>query len=132
MDPTVLDAVPAEMADVLWRLALDLAVIAVAVVAILTTMKQIVVIIAPGVLGSKVGQVFLEFSPLALGASLALLPGLMDGFPDGLSVVFGLIGGYASPSIYRQIAKRFPALMVSKQGRGEQGSATGTGDQPWA
>lgn len=106
-----------EMVSMLQYLALDMVIVAFAVVAILTTFKQVVKIAGADILDRKPVQIFLEFSPLVLGAALAAAPGLFDGFDLKLDIIFGLISGFMSPGLYSMVKKRLPGLMVSSDAR---------------
>lgn len=125
MDPSL----PPELQAILWSLAFDVVVVAVAVVAILTTIKHVGRILDKGATQPLIdrpwAQAVLEFAPLALGAALALVPGLFDGFEIALRAVFGLIAGYASPGIYGHLKKRLPGLMLSKDATARQGGTDG-------
>lgn len=118
MDPATL--LPPEIQDLLWSLAFDIAAVAVAVVAVLTTIKQ-----AGAVLDEARGrcldlpavQVALKVAPLVIGALLGLAPGLFDGLTLWLQAIFGLIAGFASPGIYSQLKSQLPAVLLPKEQR---------------
>jgi len=120
MDPAVLDSLPPDLQSVLWSLAFDIAIVAVAVVAILTTAKHVGAILhrrdarcldLPWV---KVG---LEIAPIVLGPVIAIIPGLFDSFGIELQAVFGLIAGYMSPGIYGHLKRRLPGVMMSSESK---------------
>lgn len=120
---------PPEVQDVVWALALDLTIVAVAVVALLTTAKQVFRLFGHGAkLDSRVGQVALEVAPLLLGPALAIVPGLLGEFDWPLRLVLGLIAGFLSPGIYGALKKRLPGVMASKKGRAEAGEPSKVDD----
>ena len=112
MDPAI---IPPEMQTLLWSLAFDVSIVALVIVALLTTAKHCVKLCAhEGTLDNRWVQLALEVAPLVLGALIALVPGLFDGFPPSLQVLFGLLSGFASPGIYGYLKKRLPGLMLPK------------------
>ena len=126
MDPATLDALPPDLQSVLWALAFDIAVVAVAVVAILTTAKHVGAVLhkANGNCLNRPGvKIALEIAPLALGPAIAIVPGLFDSFGIELQAVFGLIAGYMSPGIYGHLKKRLPGVMLSS----DSGARSGEG-----
>ena len=118
MDPEIVNALPQGLTDVLYALALDLGIVACAVIAIVTTLKQAIMRSRwVAALDKERGllPIAFEFGPLVLGAALACVPGLLEEYPVGVRLVFGLIAGFSSPGVYRMLGKRFPDLMASKQ-----------------
>lgn len=127
MNPETLDSLPPDLQSVLWSLAFDIAVVAVAVVAILTTAKHVGAVLhkANGHCLNRPGvKIALEIAPLVLGPLIAIIPGLFDAFGIELQAVFGLIAGYMSPGIYGHLKKRLPGIMMSSEAdaRSEGGS----------
>lgn len=125
MEPD-LTALPPDIQAVLWSLAFDIGIVAVAVVALLTTIKHVGAIIdrASGhCLDRPYVQIGLEVAPLILGPAIALVPGLFDTFGIELQAVFGLISGYMSPGIYGHLKNRLPGLMVSKTAPSRSGDS---------
>ena len=113
MDPITM---PADVQAALWQLVADVGIIAVAVVALLTTAKHVARLVGVN-LDSKVAQVILEVAPLLLGAGLAMAPSLFEGTGPWLSLVLGLVAGFVSPGIYGFLKRRLPGVMVSRESR---------------
>lgn len=108
--------------DQLYSATLQAALLACAIVAVVTTAKRVAVaLLGPTVLCGKVAQVLLRIAPLMLGAMGGMADGFFDGYPAGPRALLGLVAGFASPTIYRLVASRLPHVMGSKGASWRQG-----------
>jgi len=122
MDPTStaipdLSALPPNLAESLYLVAGDVVLIAMVVVALITTAKHVLILVRPDALDGWVGQALLEVSPLALGALIGIVPGMFEGQSIGVQAALGLVAGFMSPTIYGALKRRFPAVMLPSQER---------------
>lgn len=98
----------------LYGLILEGAMVALAVVAILTTLKQVVrAWLGARALDSRAWQVALKLAPLVLGALLGLVTGLFDEYATGARALLGAVSGFASPTIYGLFKQRLAGVLVS-------------------
>ena len=61
-------------------------------------------------------QVALRWTPILLGAALALLPGVV-GLPGAWPGLAGAVAGAFSRGLHRMVAKRWPDLALTKRAR---------------
>jgi hypothetical protein len=115
----------------IYALIFDGALVAVAVVALLTTLKQ-ALRAAAGMqaLDGRLAQVAMKVAPTLLGALLGLAPGLFDEYASVPRLLLGAVSGFASPQIYGLLKQRLPGLLASgfhpeRAGAGAPGEGPG-------
>ncbi len=114
--------------DALYSLGTQVALLALAIVAVVATAKQVVRATAgPQALDSKVAQVLLRIAPVMLGAMGGMVDGFFDGYAPGPRAMLGVVAGFASPTIYKLVADRLPTLLGSKDAPWRGGRRAGPG-----
>lgn len=103
----------------LQALALGVLVVALAVFALVTVVKQVGAAIAgPGLWDRPAAKAVLRALPLLLGVALGLLPGVFASvFPPTLSALLGLIAGFNADGIYSKVKAWAPRLLLTREHR---------------
>jgi len=128
--PTTLLAVMPD-AD-LYHLVFDGGLVALAVVALLTAVKQAIRAWKGAAALDRGGlQALLKLAPVVLGAALAVLvPGLFESYHVGARALLGAVSGFASPTVYGLLKQRLAGVLVSgahadRAGKGNTGADGG-------
>ncbi len=99
----------------LYALAIQIVLLALAVVAILTVLKQVIAAcFGKELLDRKLAQALLPIMPLLLGAAFGAVPGFFEGYSILPRLLIGMVAGFFSPRIYFLVRDRFPQILATK------------------